>query len=124
MSTHTLPLTMSAADRAPGFVKLVALRAAGIVRAWRHRKDLSMLASLDDRMLADIGLTRGDLRDAAAALPWRDPTAVLVSRAGERRRARLHAIPGGRPLALDAPPTVPDIDTWSSGQFPARSRYY
>jgi hypothetical protein len=43
------------------------------------------LAALDDRMLADIGLTRCDLRDAFAELPWRDPSEILVRRAAERR---------------------------------------
>ena len=44
-----------------------------------------MLTGLDDRMLADIGLTRGDVRDAYSEPVWRDPTAILVSRAHERR---------------------------------------
>ena len=43
------------------------------------------LAELDDRMLADIGLNRSDLRDAFAAPPWRDPSDVLARRAAERR---------------------------------------
>jgi uncharacterized protein YjiS (DUF1127 family) len=119
MSTNTLPLTTSAgAARLSGFAGAVARRFVGLARAWRHRKDIEVLATFDDRMLADIGLTRGDLRDAVAQLPWRDPTAVLVKRAGERRRARPR-------LAYDeTPPTVPEIDAWSSTQFPPRSRYY
>jgi uncharacterized protein YjiS (DUF1127 family) len=51
----------------------------------RSRRDTMRLASLDDRMLADIGLNRSDLRDAFAQLPWRDPSDVLVRRAAERR---------------------------------------
>ena len=51
----------------------------------KNRRDAAMLAGLDDRMLADIGLTRGDLRDAYSEPVWRDPTAILVSRAHERR---------------------------------------
>ena len=43
------------------------------------------LAELDDRMLADIGLSRSDLRDAYALPPWRDPSDVLARRAAERR---------------------------------------
>ena len=39
-------------------------------------------------MLADIGLTRGDLRDAFAEPPWRDPSDVLARRAAERRVSR------------------------------------
>ena len=46
------------------------------------------LAALDDRMLADIGLNRSDLRDAFAVPPWRDPSDVLARRAAERRGGR------------------------------------
>ena len=47
-----------------------------------------MLAAMDDRMLADIGLTRSDLRDAYAEPLWRDPTDMLAGRAREKRRYR------------------------------------
>ena len=53
-----------------------------------NRRDAMRLAALDERMLADIGLNRGDLRDAFAELPWRDPSDVLVRRAAERRSHR------------------------------------
>ena len=59
-----------------------------IRRVNRSVVDAAMLASFNDRMLADIGLTRSDLRDAFAEPPWRDPTAVLVASAQERRAAR------------------------------------
>ena len=51
----------------------------------RNRHDAMRLANLDDRMLADIGLNRSDLRDAFAELPWRDPSEILARRAAERR---------------------------------------
>ena len=51
----------------------------------RNRREATRLAGLDDRMLADIGLNRSDLRDAFAELPWRDPSEVLARRAAERR---------------------------------------
>ena len=54
----------------------------------RHRRDAERLAALDDRMLADIGLTRSDLRDAYAEPLWHDPTEVLAHRAAERRTSR------------------------------------
>ena len=41
---------------------------------------------MDGRELADIGLTRSDLRDASALALDRDPTALLALRARERRR--------------------------------------
>ena len=45
----------------------------------------SMLAGLDRHMLADIGITRSDLRDAFSEPFWDDPTALLRERAIERR---------------------------------------
>ena len=128
MSTSTLPLRPLA-----GLTQLIrlatagVLRVAGFVRGFRHRGDMAMLARLDDRMLADVGLTRGDVRDAAAEPLWRDPTAVLVKRSRERRRAWSY-VPVGEDW-LKSPPTVPAMpvsarEDWSSRQFPARSRYY
>ena len=54
----------------------------------KNRHDAMRLAGLDDRMLADIGLNRSDLRDAFAEPLWRDPSDVLVRRAAERRAGR------------------------------------
>ena len=69
------------------------LNAAGafairVLRAAKNRHSAAMLACLDDRMLADIGLTRSDLRDAYAEPLWEDPTSVLARRASERRMSR------------------------------------
>jgi len=50
----------------------------------QHRRDLAHLADFDDRMLADIGLTRTDLRDANAESVWQDPTSMLAHLAGRR----------------------------------------
>ena len=58
------------------------------IKRWKNRHDAMRLAALDERMLADIGLNRADLRDAFAELPWRDPSDVLVRRAAERRSKR------------------------------------
>jgi uncharacterized protein YjiS (DUF1127 family) len=51
----------------------------------KNRRDAFRLADLDDRMLADIGLHRSDLRDAYAGPLWRDPSELLARRAVERR---------------------------------------
>jgi hypothetical protein len=49
---------------------------------------LGELARLDDRMLKDIGLFRGDI-DAAESLPFgRDPIALLASRRTARSKTR------------------------------------
>ena len=60
--------------------------ASSLLRALRNRAAAAVLARVDDRMLADIGLTRGDVRDAFAEQIWRDPTDLLRARADERRR--------------------------------------
>ena len=73
-------------------------------RALKHRRDASLLAGMDDRMLADIGLTRSDLRDAYAEPLWRDPTDMLADRACDKRRYRQTGLPTPR---INAPALVP-----------------
>lgn len=83
--TQTPSQLTQAVSAIAGFVVARTRQLAQLVK---NRRDASMLAGLDDRMLADIGLTRGDLRDAVAEPVWRDPTSILVSRAYERRANR------------------------------------
>ncbi len=71
--------------------------------AWRRRRDFAVLASFDDSMLKDIGLTRGDLNDALAEPLWRDPTALLVRRQSERRAHRWRVM---APIEHDAAPSI------------------
>ena len=61
---------------------------AALDRALRHRREATVLAGLDRRMLADIGLTRSDVQDAFSTPLWEDPTALLRERAMERRLGR------------------------------------
>jgi uncharacterized protein YjiS (DUF1127 family) len=68
-----------------------------LARARRHRREANVLAGLDRRMLADIGITRADVRDAFSEPFWDDPTALLRERALERRVS--HAIRGVRKSA-------------------------
>jgi len=89
------------------FAGVVARRAKQALRAAKHRRDAAMLASFDDRMLADIGLTRGDLRDALSVPLWQDPIPLLVSRAGERRAARHRRGIATVPAIVPAPSIVP-----------------
>lgn len=123
MQTMLMPTT-SATARALGFAGTVASRLVNFVRAYKNRRDIQLLAGFDDYMLRDIGLTRGDLRDAAAEPLWRDPTSILVTRVRERRGRHQPQPSGLSPQLHDAPPLAPVIDDWSSRLFPARSRYY
>ena len=58
----------------------------GTAIAIKHRRELAQLADRDDRTLADIGLTRGDLYDASSEHFWVDPTTTLQERTGRRCR--------------------------------------
>lgn len=62
-----------------------------IARARRHRRQAAALAQFDRRMLADLGISRADLRDAFSEPFWEDPTALLRERALERRLSRSFA---------------------------------
>jgi len=64
---------------------------AQLVRAIKHRREAQILARLDAKMLADIGLTQADVRDAFSEPLWRDPTGVLATRITERRGGRRRA---------------------------------
>lgn len=74
-------------------------------RALKNRRQAGMLAGMDDRMLADIGLNRSDLRDAYAQPLWRDPTDTLATRAHEKRVNRGARAEGSR---VNAPSIAPD----------------
>jgi uncharacterized protein YjiS (DUF1127 family) len=63
-----------------------------LAATWRHRRDMALLAGLDERALADMGLTRTDIRDAVSQPLWRDPTAVLADRRSDRRRSDYRAV--------------------------------
>ena len=67
---------------------LIAHRLGAIGRAIAGRRVLRELASFDERMLRDIGLSRHDLRSAAAEPLYRDPTALLAGRIDESRDGR------------------------------------
>lgn len=86
--------------------RIVATWLADVAAGMKNRAALRQLAHADDRMLADIGLVRADLRDAASLSPFRDPTSLLVARSVERRAARPRFITG--PRIMPAPALVPD----------------
>ena len=78
-----------------------------LLQTIKNRRDATILAGMDERMLADIGLTRGDIRDAVSEPLWRDPTAILVSRVHERRVNRRRAGKGLAEKSFEAPSIVP-----------------
>jgi uncharacterized protein YjiS (DUF1127 family) len=56
------------------------------LQTWQKRRQVAALADFDDHMLADIGLTRRDVREALD-LPFSfDPGRELQSRASRRQR--------------------------------------
>jgi uncharacterized protein YjiS (DUF1127 family) len=67
-------------------------RLGQVRRAIQNRRAAAGLAGLDDHMLADIGITRSDLRDAYSQPLWHDPTDILASRAAERRTRKRSAV--------------------------------
>ena len=85
-------LTVSAATPVARALAILAGRASRALKQLaekvKNRHDAMRLAQLDDRMLADIGLSRSDLRDAYALPLWRDPSDVLARRAADRRSRR------------------------------------
>jgi len=109
----TLTLSAFSAPFAQGFAGFVSATARlgrRFVAAWHHRRDLAMLASFDERMLQDIGLTRTDLNDALSEPLWRDPTAVLVRRQRERRAVRVTSAVVDLLPGYAAPSIVPLAD--------------
>lgn len=100
---------LSPAPTSPSvFASAVAVLVTGlrtVSRAMKNRRDAAMLAGMDERMLADIGLTRSDLRDAYAEPLWRDPTDKLADRVSEKRRYRNRR--GDRPRVV-SPSIAPD----------------
>jgi uncharacterized protein YjiS (DUF1127 family) len=120
-TTMTVPAA-GAFARLTHFAGTVALRVVNFLRAVKSRHELEGLVGFDDRMLADIGLTRGDLRDAIAEPLWRDPTAILVARSRERRLARRLQVTSAAGL-VDAPSIVPNPDILSV-RSPTLARYY
>ncbi|TCK30802.1 uncharacterized protein DUF1127 [Ancylobacter aquaticus] len=73
---------------ASGLLIAAVVGSIQFIKAVARRRHLAQLGGFDERMLRDIGLTRGDLLDASSGPLWQDPTALLVVRSVERRAAR------------------------------------
>ena len=72
-----------------------------LARTVRHRREIKGLAELDDRLLKDVGLTRGDVQGALSEPLLRNPSTVLVRSAERHSRAEM------TPRARAARPVVP-----------------
>ena len=103
--THTWKTASPFARLVNTIAGMLVVRTRALVQILKNRRDAAILTGLDDRMLADIGLTRGDLRDAYSEPVWRDPTTILVNRAQERRVNRRRA--GLSAKIFEAPSIVP-----------------
>jgi uncharacterized protein YjiS (DUF1127 family) len=89
MNFPVLPIGAGTLSRAIASLLAVTTRwAQTVAKARRNRQDARKLAGFDRRMLADIGITRADVRDAFSEPFWEDPTALLRERAIERRMNR------------------------------------
>ncbi|MFX5574630.1 DUF1127 domain-containing protein, partial [Acinetobacter baumannii] len=80
-------MAMITATLASAFFSVVAVarRQVQVLNSWRQaRQDYAALCEMDDKTLADLGLSRGDLRDATAAGYFGDPTVIVATRAAER----------------------------------------
>ena len=69
-----------------GILNTVVQLAHETLEAWRRRKQIATLVDFDDHMLADIGLTRGDVREALELPFSHDPGRELQVRASRNRR--------------------------------------
>ena len=58
----------------------IARRVLKFPRALAHRDQLRRLAECEDRLLADIGVTREDIEAALSTPSWYDPSTELVRR--------------------------------------------
>lgn len=77
--------TLDAAVRQAGKAWHALMWPLRAIEAWRV---LNQLGALSDRELADIGLYRSDLANAAAESPSADPSVPLMRARYERQAAR------------------------------------
>ncbi|PYE46494.1 uncharacterized protein DUF1127 [Rhizobium sp. PP-WC-2G-219] len=85
MRTPDTALDLTLAGK-PAVLRLSALT-QGLMTVWRllkNRRATGHLHDLDDRQLADIGLSRNDVRDATMSAFFEDPSRHLTRAARER----------------------------------------
>jgi uncharacterized protein YjiS (DUF1127 family) len=100
-----MPMLATTFSSAVLSVVAVVRRQAEGLRNWREaRLSYRTLCEMDSRTLADLGLTRSDLRDATAAGLFGDPTVIVAARAQERQGRR-----AATTKSLAGPSLVPDM---------------
>ena len=80
--------TATATERLRALFVAGAQRAATVWTAVKNRREATQLLNWDDRMLSDIGLTRGDVRSAFSGTLADDPSYRLSESRRARRSAR------------------------------------
>jgi len=98
------------------FGRRLTRRLQNLSRAVEYRREVQVLARFDDRMLADIGLSRADVQDAASGSMLGNPTALLRARALERRLARRGVTHGLEIRDPVSPSIVPRLDARTVAQ--------
>jgi uncharacterized protein YjiS (DUF1127 family) len=68
-------------------VSAVLQSVVDVLRAWNSRREVARLVDFDDRLLADIGLKREDLR-SALGLPFSYDASLELQRRALGNRAR------------------------------------
>lgn len=97
-----------------GLLARVLASLSSLKTVWDRRRLVGQMASLDDHMLRDIGLTRFDIDSVLADPAMTDPTWRLSLRAREARSNQRAAVLERRQWANllgtpeDAPPSNPD----------------
>ena len=80
-----IPTAAARTSRVRAMVKRLAIAIAAFWRARIHRREVTDMLRLDDRMLKDIGLTRSDVMGALAEPVDVDPSIDLRLRSVENR---------------------------------------
>ena len=70
-----------------GFLPTVTDQVARLYRTWKNRRQIVHLTEFDDHVLADIGLTRGDI-DAALSQPFSQDPSLQLQQIAQRNRSR------------------------------------
>ena len=85
MFEKTLDLDLAPARKSVA-ARLMEAAAAPLdfLRVMRNRREVTALADFSDEQLADIGLTRADVR-ASLSGRFTDPSGYLIAQAGYRR---------------------------------------